>query len=331
MSKFVVLFSAPYMVKARDRFAPILASFGIELLVPEVEERLEASELLPHAGKFDGAICGDDRFSAEVLQACVPRLKVIAKWGTGLDSIDRVAAARLGVQVLNTPNAFTLPVADNVLGWMLCFARALPGMDRAVKSGFWGKLPGRALSELTLGVVGCGCIGKAVIRRARAFGMRILTTDIARIAPDFLLENAATSVTLPELLRESDFVSLCCDLNPTSHHLINAQTLAQMKRSAVLINTARGPIVDEPALIAALQSGTIAGAALDVFEVEPLPKDSPLLRMDNVMLAPHNCNSSPAAWERVHLNTIANLLIGLGISCTPQHLEQLLRPGNEQS
>ncbi len=128
---FTVLFSAPYMFKARDRFGPVLEDFGVTLLVPQVEERLEAADLLPYAGKFDGVICGDDRFSEEVLAACAPRLKVIAKWGTGLDSIDRVAAARLGVQVLNTPNAFTLPVADNVLGWMLCFARALPGMDKA--------------------------------------------------------------------------------------------------------------------------------------------------------------------------------------------------------
>ena len=115
------------------------------------------------------------------------------------------------------------------------------------------------------------------------------------------------------LLSNSDFVSINCDLNPTSHHLINAQTLARMKPSAVLINTARGPVVDEPALVAALQAGRIAGAALDVFESEPLPLESPLLKMDNVMLAPHNSNSSPAAWERVHWNTIRNLFEGLGM------------------
>jgi phosphoglycerate dehydrogenase-like enzyme len=119
--------------------------------------------------------------------------------------------------------------------------------------------------------------------------------------------------SLEYLLSNSDFVSLNCDLNPTSHHLINATTLAQMKSTAVLINTARGPIVDEKALVAALQSGQIGGAAMDVFEHEPLPKDSPLSKMDNVMLAPHNANSSPAAWERVHWNTIKNLLDGLGL------------------
>jgi D-3-phosphoglycerate dehydrogenase len=115
-------------------------------------------------------------------------------------------------------------------------------------------------------------------------------------------------------MAQSDYISVNCDLNPTSYHLINAETLSYAKSNAVVMNTARGPIVEEPALIAALQSGKIGGAALDVFEVEPLPHDSPLMKMDNVMLAPHNANSSPAAWERVHWNTIKNLLEGLGLS-----------------
>jgi D-3-phosphoglycerate dehydrogenase len=119
---------------------------------------------------------------------------------------------------------------------------------------------------------------------------------------------------LETLLSNSDFVSVNCDLNPTSYHLINSKTLAQMKSTAVLINTARGPLVDENALVAALRSGQVGGAALDVFEFEPLPLDSPLLKMENVMLAPHNSNSSPTAWERIHWNTIRNLLEGLGIN-----------------
>ncbi len=195
-----------------------------------------------------------------------------------------------------------------------------------MKSGFWGKLPGRSLSELTLGVVGCGNIGKAVVRRARAFGMRILVTDPVRVAPDFLLENAAQQVSLGELLPQADFVSLNCDLNPTSRHLIDAAALSQMRRDAVLINSARGHVVHEAALVTALQQGIIGGAALDVFEEEPLPKTSPLLAMDNVMLSPHNCNSSPAAWERVHLNTVSNLLTGLGIIFDPKRLERLMAP-----
>ncbi|MEN4012992.1 MAG: phosphoglycerate dehydrogenase [Chloroflexota bacterium] len=308
-----VLLTAPYMLPFVERFRPVFEYYQLKVIVPEVRERLSEEEILAYAGQFDGALCGDDRYSERVLQACTPRLKVISKWGTGIDAIDRAAAARLGIQVRNTPNAFTLPVSDSVLGYILAFARQIGWMDRAMKAGQWVKLPGRSLSECTLGVVGVGNIGKAVLRRARAFGMRLLGNDIVPIAPDFILENGVEMTGLHELLERADFVSLNCDLNPTSHHLINAQTLAWMKPGAVLINTARGAVVDEPALIAALQAGRLAGAGLDVFETEPLPKNSPLLGMDNVMLAAHNSNSSPAAWERVHWSTIRNLLDGLGI------------------
>jgi D-3-phosphoglycerate dehydrogenase len=308
-----ILFTAPYMVPFIDRFRPLLESYGLELIVAPVKERLSEADLLSYAGQFDGTICGDDLYSAQVLQACAPRLKVISKWGTGIDSIDREAAARLNIQVCNTLNAFTLPVADTVFGFMLAFARRQPWMDRAMKAGQWQKLLGRALCECSLGVVGVGNIGKAVLRRARAFGMELLGNDIVEIAPDFIREHRVEMIGLEEMLARADFVSLHCDLNRSSYHLINLKTLALMKAEAVLINTARGAIVDEPALIQALSSGAIAGAALDVFESEPLPLDSPLLGMDHVLLTPHNSNSSPLAWERVHQNTIRNLLVGLGL------------------
>jgi D-3-phosphoglycerate dehydrogenase len=310
---YTVLISAPYFLAVLERFRPLLEAYGLKVIAPQVRERLEEADLLTYAGQFDGALCGDDRYTARVLEACLPRLKVISKWGTGIDSIDREAAARLGIQVRNTPNAFTLPVADTVLGYILAFARQLPWMDRALKSGGWEKLPARSLSECTLGVIGVGNIGKAVLRRARAFGMQLLGNDIVPIAPDFIAEYGVEMTTLRDLLERADFVSLNCDLNPTSYHLINAETLGWMKPTAVLINTARGPIVDETALIEALQKGRIAGAALDVFEIEPLPLDSPLRRMENVLLAAHNANASPAAWERVHWNTLRNLFEGLGL------------------
>ena len=307
-----VLMTAPYMIPFMDRFTPVFKHYGINLILPQVNERMEEDALIAYAGKFDGTICGDDRYTKKVIQACTPRLKVIAKWGTGIDSIDKDACIAHSVKLLNTLNAFTLPVADSVMGYILAFARQQPWMDVAIKSGVWQKIPGRSLSECTLGVIGVGNIGKAVIRRARGFGMRLIGNDILPIPRDFLLENNLTSVDLLTLLKRADFISVNCDLNPTSQHLINAQTLAQMQSTSILINTARGPIVDEKALIAALQKKIIAGAALDVFEHEPLPDNSPLLSMDNVMLAPHNSNSSPAAWENVHWNTIRNLLIRFG-------------------
>jgi D-3-phosphoglycerate dehydrogenase len=309
-----VLFSAPYMIPFLERFQPVFTGFGIELIVPEVEERLEEEQLLEYANKFDGVICGDDRFSRKVIEACLPRLKVISKWGTGIDSIDKEACQELEVYLGNTPNAFTQPVADSVLGYILSFARQHPGMDRAMKEGIWEKIPGRSLNECTLGVIGVGNIGKAVIQRAHAFDMKLIGNDILDIDPEFIHKFSLEMGSLEELLEKSDFVSVNCDLNPTSLQIINQDSLSMMKPDAFLINTARGPLVNENDLIDALKSGRLAGAALDVFEFEPLPADNPLRTLSNVLLAPHNSNSSPSAWERVHWNTIKNLLDGLGIS-----------------
>jgi Phosphoglycerate dehydrogenase and related dehydrogenases len=317
--KYTVLLTAPYMIPFVDRFKPVFDQYNIDLIVPDVQERMEEADLLRYAGQFDGAICGDDRYTARVIEACAPRLKVISKWGTGVDSIDAGACSRYEIRLCRTLNAFTLPVADTVMGYILAFARHQPWMDRAMKSGRWEKLPGKSLSECTLGVIGIGYIGKAVTRRAHSFDMNIYGTDIIDIEHGFIRETRIQMTSLESLLSVSDFVSINCDLNPSSYHLINSHTLALMKPEAILINTARGPIVEEKALIAALQLKRLGGAALDVFEYEPLPLDSPLLKMDNVMLAPHNSNSSPAAWERVHWNTIRNLVEGLGMEYEARH------------
>jgi D-3-phosphoglycerate dehydrogenase len=301
------------MLPFLERFRPILNQYDLDLIVPTLNERLSEEQILDYAGEFDGTICGDDHYSAHVLKACSPRLRVISKWGTGIDSIDSQTANELGIRVFRTPNAFTQPVADTVMGYILAFSRRQPWMDQGVKAGRWEKLPGRSLRECTLGVIGVGEIGRAVLERAQAFGMELLGNDIIEINREFLNKTSVEMTSLTDLISRADFVSINCDLNPTSHHLINKESLAGMKSNAVLINTARGQVVDELALITTLQAGHIAGAALDVFEVEPIPGNSPLLKMGNVMLAPHNANSSPTAWEHVHWNTIRNLLDGLEI------------------
>lgn len=305
-----VLITAPYLLPVMDRFRPWFAANGIEPVVADVNERMEETDLLPLVGDIDGVACGDDRFTARVMDAA-PKLKVISKWGTGIDSIDKAAADARGIHVCRTLDAFTEPVGDSTLGYILSFARRLPWMDRQMKSGIWDKIPGRALNESTVGVIGVGATGSGTLRRARAFGAELLGTDIRDVHPGHVKALGVTMVSLDELLARSDFVCVHCDLNPTSHHLMSDAQFKKMKPTAVLLNLARGPVVDEKALVRALQSGTIAGAALDVFEDEPLPADSPLRRMDNVMLAPHNSNSSPKAWERIHLSTLDQLLAGL--------------------
>lgn len=298
-----VLITAPYFQPVVERFRPLFTEYGIEAIVPSVNERMSEEDLLPLVGDIAGILCGDDRITERVL-AAAPHLEVIVKWGTGIDSIDKEAALRRGIPVRNTPNAFTEPVADTVLTFILCFARNVFELDQKIRNGIWEKRLSQALNECTLGVIGVGNIGQAVMRRAQSFGMKILGNDIKDKPFDFM-------VPLEKLLAESDFVSLNCDLNPTSFHLINSETLRQMKPTAYLINTARGPIIDEKALVEALKNGTIAGAGLDVYEDEPLPDTSELKKMNNVILSPHNSNSSRMAWERVHKNSIERLIEGL--------------------
>ena len=305
-----VLISAPYFLPVVEEFRSRLEAEGLTLLTMEVRERLDEDELLPVVATIDGAICGDDRFTERVLRAA-PRLKVISKWGTGIDSIDTEAAAKLGIRVCRTLGAFTDCVADTTLGYVLCFARDLPWMDRDIRRNLWNKSELVSLRECTLGVIGVGNIGKAVVRRARAFGMKVLGSDPLPVPDCFVAETEIQMMPMQALLKESDFVTLHCDLNPTSFHLIGRDELAAMRSSAYLINTSRGPVVDEPALVDALHERRIAGAALDVFESEPLPADSPLRAIARCLLAPHNSNSGPAARSRVHESTVVSLLKGL--------------------
>lgn len=308
-----VMVSAPYMQLEIDRFRKWFEEHDIEIDVPEVKERLEESDLLPIIGQYDGVVCGDDRFTERVYQAA-KKLKVVSKWGTGIDSIHKEIAEQYGVKVCNTPDAFSHPVSDTVLGFMLSFSRTIISSDKLMKNGEWKKLPGKTLNEQTLGIIGCGNVGSRVAKKAHAFGMKILTYDIREIPKAILEQYQITQVDLDTLLREADFISTNCDLNDTSYHILSHDAFKKMKNTAVVINTARGPVIDENALIKALQEKEIAGCGLDVYEYEPLPTDSPLRKMDNVILSSHNSNSSPTYWEHVHTNTLNNLYKALNES-----------------
>lgn len=307
-----VLVTARRALEALDRYRHALEGSGCRLSTVATSERLTERELLPLVGDVDAILCGDDRITAQVLSAA-PRLRVIVKWGTGIDGIDLAAARARGVRVCNTPDAFSEPVADTVLGYVLMFARRLDVMTADIRAGRWHHVPLRALSECSLGIVGLGNIGRAVARRAAAFGMKVSACDVRAVSRAEAAALGVTITTLEELLAQSDFVSLSADLRRENRHLVDADRLRLMKPEAVLINTARGGLVHEPALIDALETGRLAGAALDVFEDEPLPAESPLRRLSNVHLAPHNANASPAAADRVHANSIRSLLEALGL------------------
>lgn len=302
MTKPRVLVTNIMMLKEKARFDRAIKDLGYEPVWTEVDQFLTESRCLQLVGEIDGWLAGDDQVTRKVLEAALPRLKVIAKWGTGTDSIDKVAAADLGIPVMNAPGAFADAVAECAIGLLLMVSRHLGVIDRQIREGKWPKPQGRELRGSTLGMIGYGAIGRRVADFARGFGMNVIFHD----------PYVEGSMDVPALAAEADVVALACALTPENHHLINADILSRMKPHAILVNVARGPVVDTDALVDALKSGKIGGAGLDVFEEEPLPAGHPLLSFDNVVLSSHNANNGINAVESVHTTTLNNLKSVLG-------------------
>ncbi|MBM3214481.1 D-glycerate dehydrogenase [Candidatus Poribacteria bacterium] len=270
---------------ALDRLAEV---FDVE--VNPDDRVLEKREIIDHVGGKDALLCLlTDTIDAEIMDAG-DRLRVLSNYAVGFNNIDVAAATARRLPVTNTPGVLTETSADLAMALLLCAARRISEGDRLTRAGRfvgWGPmmLLGYDVYGKTLGIVGMGRIGKATARRAMGFGMRILYTS-RTVHEDAEREFGAQRVPLDDLLRESDYVSLHVPLSDETRHLIGSRELALMKPSAFLINTARGPIVDEKALVRALRDGTIAGAGLDVYEDEPAVADG-LMELDNVVLAPH--------------------------------------------
>ena len=270
-------------------------------------------ELRRRTAAADALICLlTDRIDAALIDAS-PRLRVISAVAVGYDNIDVAAATARGIPIGNTPGVLTETTADLAFALMLAVARRITEADRFVHDGEWktwdpNLLLGYDLHSATLGIVGYGAIGRAVARRASGFGMRVLY--VAR-TPVNIPDHIATPLDLDTLLRESDFVSLHVPLTPETSHLIGEGQLRAMKRTAILVNTARGPVIDQRALIRALEEGWIAGAGLDVAEVEPIAPDDPLLRAPNAVLLPHIGSASHATRERMASIAVDNCIAGL--------------------
>ena len=254
-------------------------------------DALPRSELMARIRGKDGLICHILSTVDDELLAAVPTLKVVANVAVGYNNIDVAAARHRGVVVTNTPNVLTETTADFAWALLMAAARRVAEADRFVRSGRWDRwqwdlLWGADIHGKTLGVVGFGRIGRAVARRALGFNMRVLYQDAVQADAAVERDLRASRVDLEALLRESDFLSLHTPFLPETRHLMNARTLRLMKRSAILVNAARGPVVEETALVRALQEGWIAGAGLDVFEEEPKVHPG-LLALTNVVMAPH--------------------------------------------
>jgi D-3-phosphoglycerate dehydrogenase len=294
-----------------DLFASRLEALGIECVLPTVVQQLDEPELLTMIGEFDGMIAGDDHLTAAVL-AQATRLKIVSKWGIGTDAIDLEAAARLGIRITNTPAVFGDDVADVAAGYLVLLARRLHLIDRSVRDGGWLKHRGTRLAERTLGIYGLGSIGRAVARRGHGFGMRVIGYDVAPASRTLAADAGIETVSEPhELFAGSDFLVLCAPATPETDHIVRAESLALMRVGSFLVNVSRGSLVDETALADALRAGQLAGAALDVFESEPLPTASRLRAFEGCVFGSHNASNTQEGVLRASELAVQNLIDGL--------------------
>jgi D-3-phosphoglycerate dehydrogenase len=277
--------------------------------LPEVVGELTAD----HAARYDAVYVNMARTPATAVARPDCRLRVVARHGVGYDSVDVPAMTRAGIIVSNTPWPMPRPVATTALTFILPLAGKLMQKDRLTRTGRWGERMdhmGMGLTGRTLGFVGAGRIGKELLRMARVFDLELLAADPYVNAVE-LAYIGARKVDLPALLRQSDFVVAIPLLNDETRHLIGAPQFALMKKSAYFINVSRGPVVDEPALVAALRSGQIAGAALDVFEQEPVDRANPLLAMDNVIVTPHSLCCTDECFHNMATTGLASIVDAL--------------------
>ena len=274
-------------------------------------------ELLRRVAGVDGALTLlTDKVDDEFLDAAGSQLRVVSNYAVGFDNIDVAACARRGVKVGNTPGVLTETTADLAFALLMAAARRIPEGSRFVRDGNWKTwdpllLLGPDVHGSTIGIVGFGRIGQAVARRAQGFGMEILYHDLEPLPASVTEPFGATYLPLEELLPRSDFVTLHVNLSPVTRHLINAETLGQMKPTAVLVNTSRGPVVDQGALADALRDGVIWAAALDVTDPEPIPMDDRLVEMDDCLVVPHIASASRATRGKMAEMAAANLLAGV--------------------
>lgn len=297
---------------------------GLRLVLAACDATVWPDELPPPRADLLRAVAGcdgiltllTDRVDAELLDAAGPGLRVVSNYAVGFDNIDVGEATRRGIPVGCTPGALTDTTADFAFALLMAAARRIVEGNRYVRADrwlTWGPLLllGSDVHGSTLGLVGFGRIGQAMARRAAGFGMTVLYHDVAPAPAPVAEALSATFVGLDELFARSDFVSLHVNLTPETRHLVNAERLRRMKRTAILVNTSRGPVVDQAALFGALRDGVIGGAALDVTDPEPMRADDPLLTLENCLVVPHIASASRATRARMAEMAAANLLAGL--------------------
>ena len=290
-----------------DTFRPIFEKHGMQITAPDVVQILEVEELKEIVPKHDGWIIGDDPATLEVFIAGKEgRLKAAVKWGIGVDNVDFAACEELNIPITNTPNMFGDEVADIAVGYVIALARETFQINAGVHAGQWPKPRGMSLSGKTIALVGLGDVGRNVAKRLISAGMHIIGYDPVVDALSDL--RSVQRAVWPNRIEEADFIVVTCSLTSSSRHMVNAAVLAMSKVGVRIINVGRGPVVDERALASALEAGKVYSAALDVFEVEPLPMESPLRVHPRCIFGSHNASNTTDAVIRTSEIAINKLM-----------------------
>jgi len=295
-----------------DNFRHLFDEYKIELTTPNVVQTMSVDELKKIVPLHDGWIIGDDPATREVFEAGKKgKLKAAVKWGIGVDNVDFDACKDLSIPIINTPYMFGNEVSDIAMGYVIALARETFEIDRAVRAGKWIKPVGISLSGKTAALIGFGDVGQSLAKRLLASELKVIAYD-----PFAVLNSNLSEVEMevwPKRIDKADFIIVTCSLTKSSHHMIDSKIFAQVKNGVRIINVARGPVIDEPALIAALKSGKVYSSALDVFEVEPLPMDSYFRTHPHCIMGSHNASNTIDAVERTSRIAINELFHFLGV------------------
>lgn len=302
-----ILVTCPPMLGMIESFRPIFDRHGVDATTPNVVQTLSVAELVDLVPQHDGWIIGDDPATREVFTAGrAGRLKAAVKWGIGVDNVNFAACKDLDIPITNTPNMFGAEVADIAMGYLIALARETFHIDAGVRQGKWPKPRGISLSGKTVALVGYGDIGRNAAKRMLAADMKVIAYD--PFSKDDPHLPSVGRANWPERVGEADFILVTSSLTDSSRHMVNAAVLDQAKHGLRVVNVGRGPVIDEPALEAALKSGKVYSAALDVFETEPLPAESYLRSHPRCIFGSHNASNTADAVQRTSAIAIDKLM-----------------------
>jgi len=303
-----ILVSTQMMIHDQVRFRKWLTGFGFEVDFLMNEQFLTENDCLKIKPIYDGWIAGDDQVTSKVIDQLKSKLKVISKWGTGIDSIDKTYAELNGVVIKNSPGAFSDAVGEMAVAYLLALTRGISITDKVVRKGGWPKEQFKTLINMKVGIIGMGAIGQGAAKRLEALGSKVSFYDPYTNVEDY------EKLTVESLFSSMEAIIVTSNLNESSYHLVNQKLFDSIKHPIFLINVGRGPIVNEEDLIKAFENNKIIGAALDVYEVEPLQNNNKLLNFENIIFGSHNANNTIDAVEFVHENTINNLITHLKVN-----------------